>query len=498
MYKLNKTVFYFSSLFIGLIAFFTMYNPVQSGNFLNSEQIFMAQNFSWYYMLLLSFCVGFCIWLIFSSYGQIKLGAEDSKPEYSFLSWMFMLFSAGIGISIVYYGCYEPIEHFYNPPVGAGKTAEAAQNAMVLTFLHWGIHGWSLYAFMGVILSYFAYVKNYNLTLREPLIDLFGDTKYQNLLGNIVDIFSIVATIIAMVTNLGLGAMVINAGISMIFGISASLTNLLLVISILSVLAAIIAILGIENGIAVISQINIWALCALLLYVFLDGPTAHLIDSMVQNTGDYFNNFFHLSFNMYLYQKATIWRGMWTVFYWAWWVSWAPFVGMFIAKISKGRTIKELVLCTIFMPLMFTLLWLGIFGNSTLHLVICQGYKDLATNILAHPELSVFSFLLYLKFSKILIIVTTIICCILFFAPVDSGCLVISELSLKPHHQCSNLTSPLWLRVFWCIIPCFVTIGLFLAGNFMAIQTMVVLLALPFSFVIILYMISFVKSVRKH
>lgn len=494
IYKLNKPVFFLSVLFLGIIAFFTIHNPVQSGNFLSYTQSFMAKYFSWYYMLLLASCVVFCLWLILTPYGNIKLGAADSKPEYSFLSWMFMLFSGGIGIAMVYYGCYEPIEHYYNPPVGIGQTPLAAQNAMVLTFLHWGIHGWSLYALMGVILGYFAYVKNDNLTLRSPMQYLFGASKYQNFLGDIVDIFSIIATIVAMITNLGLGALVINAGIGIIFGIAASLTNLLLVVAILSVLAAIIAILGIEHGIAVISKINIYALCTLLLYVFLDGHSAHLIDAMVQNLGDYLNNFFHLSFNMYLYEKAITWRGMWTVFYWAWWVSWAPFVGMFIAKISRGRTIKELILSTMFMPLIFTLLWLGIFGNSTLYLVICDGTKSLATDILAHPELSIFKFLAYLHFSKLLIIVTTMICCILFFAPVDSGCLVISELSLKTN----NLPSPLWLRVFWCIIPCILTIGLFLAGNFMAIQTIVVLLALPFSFIIIIYMISFIKSVQKN
>ncbi len=229
----------------------------------------------------------------------------------------------------------------------------------------------------------------------------------------------------------------------------------------------------------------------------IDGHTAHLLDAIVQNTGDYLNNFFHLSFNMYLYQKATVWRGLWTVFYWAWWVSWAPFVGMFIAKISKGRTIRELVLCTMFIPLIFSLLWLAIFGNSTLYLIVNNSAKDLANNILAHPELSIFKFLVYLNLSKLLIIITTLISCILFFAPVDSGCIVISELSLLTHTKPAAIESPTWLRVFWCVVPCFVTIGLFLAGNFMAIQTVVVLLAFPFSFVIIAFMVSFIKNVAK-
>lgn len=497
MCKLNKSVFYLSSLFIGILAICTIFTPLTSGRFLTSAQTFMSENFSWYYMILMFSCVCFCLWLIFSRHGNIKLGSPTDMPEYSFLSWMFMLFSAGIGIAILYFGCYEPVEHFYNPPTGIGQTPQAAQNAMVLTFLHWGIHGWALYALMGVILSYFTYVKNYNLTIRSPLRDLLPTKASQKYIGNMVDIFSVLATIVAMVTNLGLGALVINAGISIIFGIEASITNLIIVISILTIIAAFIAILGIEHGIAIIAQINIYALCALLLYVFIDGHTAHLLDAIVQNTGDYLNNFFHLSFNMYLYQKATVWRGLWTVFYWAWWVSWAPFVGMFIAKISKGRTIRELVLCTMFIPLIFSLLWLAIFGNSTLYLIVNNSAKDLANNILAHPELSIFKFLVYLNLSKLLIIITTLISCILFFAPVDSGCIVISELSLLTHTKPAAIESPTWLRVFWCVVPCFVTIGLFLAGNFMAIQTVVVLLAFPFSFVIIAFMVSFIKNVAK-
>lgn len=489
VYKLNKVVFYFSSLSIIILALCTIYLPKISGDFLNAAQIFMAQNFSWYYMLFMFSCVCFCFWLIFSKYGNIKLGTAIDTPEYSFLSWMFMLFSAGIGIAIIYYGCYEPVEHFYHPPIGVAKTPEAAHQAMVLTFLHWGLHGWALYALMGVILSYFAYVKNYNLDLRSPLLPIFPSKH----IGNIVDIFSIFATIIAMVTNLGLGALVINAGLSLIFGIATTNISLIILITILTFIAVLIAILGIEHGIATISQINIYALCTLLLYVFVNGHSAHIFDALVQNTGDYLNNFFHLSFNMYLYQHATNWRGLWTVFYWAWWVSWAPFVGMFIAKISKGRTIRELILCTMFIPLIFTLLWLGVFGDSTLYLIIMQGSKNLASNILAHPEISIFSFLAYLSFHKILIIITTLISCILFFGPVDSGCIIVSELSLVT----SNQEPPIWLKTFWCIVPALVTIGLFLAGNFMAVQTVVVLLGLPFSLIIILFMISFIKDITK-
>lgn len=503
--KLNKFIFYPSSILIVLLSVYTILYPTLSSQYLDLARCFLGKYFSWYYMLLMSCCIFVSGWLVFTKYGDIKLGKPNEEPEYSYMSWLFMLFSSGIGIAIVYYGCYEPVEHFYHPPVEQALTPHAAQSSMVLTYLHWGFHGWSLYAITAVIIGYFAYVKDYNLEIRSPLYNLFGTKLINGWLGNLIDGFGILATTLAMVTNLGIGALVINAGLHFIFGIDSTVTNLTVLCIIMTIMAAIIAIIGIEHGIAFVSTINIYALCCLLLYVFIDGYTVHTLDALIQNTGDYINNFWHLSFNMYIYQNAELWRASWTIFYWAWWVTWTPFVGMFLAKISKGRTMRELILSTLFVPAIFTLLWLGIFGNNTLYMIIKLGYKDLATEILNHPELSIYKYISYLDFSKILLIVTTVISFILFFAPVDSGCIVISELSVIPPHRAGDpqvstdtIESPLWLRVFWCIIPCLVTIGLFYTGNFMAIQTAVVLFALPFSFVIFAYIISFIKDIKKN
>lgn len=499
--KINRPIFLAASFTILALASFTILAPQQSNIWLAKAQNYMAYAFSWYYMALLSSCLIFTLWLAISPYGKIKLGPLDEPPEHSYMSWVFMLFSAGIGIAMLYYGCYEPVEHFYHPPVGEAQTATAAQYAMVLTFLHWGLHGWSLYALIGVVISYFAYNKHYALDLRSPLYCLFGKKLAAGFMGNAVDYFAIVATIIAMVTNLGIGALVFKAGLTELFPLQDNMLTLSLLVIFMSICAAIIAVIGIENGIAVVSKFNIYALCALLLYVFLIGHTAHLLDSIVQNLGDYLNNFVHLSFNVYLYQKALAWRGLWTVFYWAWWISWAPFVGMFIAKISKGRTIRELIAGVLIIPLIFTLFWLCIFGNSTLYLIIIQKAVGLGDQILSHPEMAMYAFLKYLPFAKLLIAIATIISFVLFFAPVDSGCLMISDLVLIVDQttsvkECSAATSPIWLRVFWCFLTCIVTIGLFYAGNFMAIQTVVMLCALPCSLIIPVYMLSLIKMLK--
>ncbi|WJW80226.1 BCCT family transporter [Bartonella sp. TP] len=500
-YKLNKFVFAVSSLSILVLATLTIVAPSASSVWLEKIQSFMAYAFSWYYMALLSSCLIFTLWLAISPYGNIKLGPKEELPEHSYMSWIFMLFSAGIGIAMLYYGCYEPVEHFYHPPTGPAQTAEAAQYAMVLTFLHWGLHGWSIYALVGVVISYFAYVKNYRLEMRAPLYILFGEKLTNGSIGNLTDCFTIIATITAMVTNLGIGALVCKAGLIELFNLQDNLLNLTILLIVMSACAAAVAAMGIDKGIAIISKFNIYALCALLLYVLLIGHTAHLLDSMVQNIGDYINNFIHLSFNLYLYQKALAWRGLWTIFYWAWWVSWAPFVGMFIAKISKGRTIRELICGVLIIPLIFTLAWLCIFGNSTLYLIIIQNATGLGTQILAHPEMAMYDFLKYLPLAKLMIGIATVVSFILFFAPVDSGCLMISDLALLQNRNITeedSANSPIWLRIFWCFLTCIVSIGLFFAGNFMAIQTIVVLCALPCSLIIPAYIISLIKVLKTH
>lgn len=491
---INLFVFFFSAFCLIALSLTTIFFPQQSGQFLDLAQALISHILSWYYTLLIVVCLIFIIWLAMSRYGHIKLGDEGEKPDFTYLTWISMLFSAGIGIALVYFGAYEPLDHFLNPPVGPNGTAVAAQQAMVITFLHWGIHGWALYALVGVVLAYYAYNEHQPLALRTALYPIFGKTLTKGVIGDLVDSFGVIATVIAMVTNLGIGALLVQAGLNELCGYPNTTLGLIMLISVMAVAAALIAVTGIEKGLTLLSKMNIVLLCLLLAFVFIMGPTAHLLDGIVQNTGDYFSQFVKLSFNLYIYQNAENWRGLWTIFYWAWWIAWAPFVGLFIARISKGRTIRELIGGVLIVPLGFTLLWLSVFGNSALELVLLQGKSMLGQQVVNNPQMAIFYFLHYLPWPMITVMVATIISFILFFAPVDSGSLVVAHLSIKTDDPLT--VSPYWLRIFWCAATALVTIGLFLAGNFTAMQTAVVLFGLPFSLVLILYMVSLFKSLK--
>lgn len=338
--KLNQPVFFSSAIVILLLGTLTFLFPIASQKWLNIIHIWISDMFGWYYMLLMILCMVFVFWLALSRFGNVRLGKEDEKPQFSYTSWVAMLFSAGIGIALVYYGAYEPLDHFLEPPEGIGGSVQAARQAMTITFLHWGLHGWALYALIATALAYFSYCRGLPLALRSAFYPMFGERIYGGI-GHLVDGLGILVTVISMVTNLGIAALLVNSGLSYLFGIPQSTSLLLILICVMMVVATLVAVAGVEKGIAILSDINLGLLCLLLLFVFLTGPTINLINGMLQNVGDYLATIIGKSFDVYLYGHAHQWQSIWTLFYWAWWVAWAPFVGMFIARISKGRTFLD-------------------------------------------------------------------------------------------------------------------------------------------------------------
>jgi len=492
--RLNLPVFIASAAVLLVLAILIVLFPQGSQLWLNRAQIWVADVFGWYYMVLMSACMVFVFWLAFSRHGNIRLGQEDEKPEFSYPSWVAMLFSAGIGIALVYYGAYEPLDHFLSPPEGAGGTVAAARQAMAITFLHWGLHGWALYALIATALAYFAYCKGLPLALRSALYPIFGE-RIHGLPGHAVDSFGILVTVISMVTNLGIGALLVNSGLSYLFHIDQSPQVLVVLIIVMMIVATIAAVTGVEKGIAMLSNINVGFLCLLLLFVFVTGPTLDLINGMVQNVGDYLASIVDKSFDLYLYGKAQRWQGTWTLFYWAWWVAWAPFVGLFIARISKGRTIRELILGVLLIPLGFTLAWLSIFGNTAISLVLEQGQAILGSVAQADPPMAVFKLFEYLPFTEFTAGFTILISFLLFLTPVDSGTLMIANLSCKG--GTSSDDAPVWLRIFWAAVTTIVCVGLLYSGNFSAMQTAVVLCGLPFSVIIVMYMVSLSRELGR-
>ncbi len=496
--RLNGFVFLSSAVSIGVLGLLTVLNPQASEHWLQVAQAQVSAAFGWWYMVLMVACLCFVAWLAFSRHGRIRLGHNEESPAFGYVPWVSMLFSAGIGIALLYYGAYEPLDHFLLPPDQPGGTVSAAREAMMLTFLHWGLHGWALYALVGVALGYFAYRRDLPLALRSALYPVFGE-RVHGTIGDMVDGFGILATMISMVTNLGIGALVVQSGLVYLFHVPNTPQVLVVIVLVMMVVATIGVVAGVEKGIAWLSNLNVRLLCLLLLFVLVTGPTLHLLDGLVQNTGDYLASFVGKSFDIYLNQPdGRAWLGSWTLFYWAWWIAWAPFVGLFVARISRGRTIREVILGVLLIPLGFTLAWLSIFGNTAIDLVLNHGQAVLGEVARTDAAMTLFKLLEYLPGAPYVAGAAVVIGFVLFLTPVDSGTLMIANLctrrvdgGVEDGHD-----APIWLRVFWAAVITVVSIGLLLAGNFSAMQTAVVLCGLPFSFTLAFYMIGLVRALR--
>jgi choline/glycine/proline betaine transport protein len=347
--------------------------------------------------------------------------------------------------------------------------------------------------------AYFAYRHNQPLALRSALYPLVGERWVKGAAGHAVDGFGMFVTLLGLVTNLGIGSLQVSSGLENLFGMEHSNTNLLIVIIVMSTVATIAAVSGVENGIRRLSNLNIVLFSGLLIFVLLFGPTLHLLNGFVQNIGDYLNGVVLKTFDLYVYEgdsdKSDRWLGLWTLFYWAWWISWAPFVGMFIARISRGRTVRELVAGVLLIPLGFTLAWLSIFGNSALDLVMNQGAVELGKTALEQPSMAIYQLLEHYPASKIVIGVSIFVGFVLFLTPADSGAVMMANLSCKGGNVDED--APHWLRMFWSVVITLVTIGLLFAGNFEAMQTMVVLAGLPFSVVLVFFMFGLHKAMRR-
>ncbi|WP_245223475.1 BCCT family transporter [Pseudomonas fluorescens] len=492
-------MFYTSTALILLLTAILIIAPQEAGRLLGIAQAWLSRSFGWYYMVVIAAYLVFVVGLAFSSYGKLKLGSKDDTPDFSYGAWAGMLFSSGIGISLLYFGASEPLDHYFNPPEGAAATNLAARQAVQLTFLHWGLHGWAIYALVGLAVAYFAYRHNQPLALRSALYPLVGERWVKGAAGHAVDGFGMFVTLLGLVTNLGIGSLQVSSGLENLFGMEHSNTNLLIVIIVMSTVATIAAVSGVENGIRRLSNLNIVLFSGLLIFVLLFGPTLHLLNGFVQNIGDYLNGVVLKTFDLYVYEgdnaKSDRWLGLWTLFYWAWWISWAPFVGMFIARISRGRTVRELVAGVLLIPLGFTLAWLSIFGNSALDLVMNQGAVELGKTALEQPSMAIYQLLEHYPASKVVIGVSIFVGFVLFLTPADSGAVMMANLSCKGGNVDED--APHWLRIFWSVVITLVTIGLLFAGNFEAMQTMVVLAGLPFSVVLVFFMFGLHKAMRQ-
>tara|TARA_R110002167_G_scaffold88523_18_gene238820 strand:+ start:1399 stop:3363 length:1965 start_codon:yes stop_codon:yes gene_type:complete len=487
--KLNKKVFFPSSALIIALLIYTVIFPKTADSFFHSMQDTVVADGSWFYVLTVAIILMFVIFLGFSQYGSIRLGPDHAKPNFSMLSWLSMLFAAGMGIGLMFFGVAEPVMHFLAPPTADAGTIEAMREAMKMTFFHWGFHAWAIYAVVALILGYFAYRHNLPLTLRSALYPLIGDKIY-GWRGHVVDVFAVTSTIFGVSTSLGLGASQINSGLHYVFGLPNNTTVQILLMAGVVAIAIVSVVTGLDKGVRRLSEANMILAVALLLFVLIAGPTVYLLQAYVQNTGAYLSDIVRNTFNLFAYEK-TDWIGGWTIFYWGWWLAWAPFVGLFIARISYGRTIREFVVGVLLIPSAFTLLWMTVFGNAALELIFNQGHTELANMVQQDTSVALFVFLEQFPFFNVLSIVSIIMVVIFFVTSCDSGAMVVDMLCSYGKND-----TPVWQRIYWAGGVGVVAATLLYVGGLGALQTMTIVSALPFAIILLISLYGLLKALR--
>ncbi|MBK0370138.1 BCCT family transporter [Flavobacterium agrisoli] len=446
----------------------------------------ITSNFGWFLICTVNFILFFCLYLAFSSYGKIKLGGEEAEPEFSNLSWFAMLFSAGMGIGIMFYSVAEPVSHFANPPRETATPYLQAAQAMNFTSLHWGLHAWSIYAIVGLALAFFAYNRNLPMTFRSLFYPFFGE-KIHGWLGHSIDILSALATIFGLATSLGFGVTQISSGLHFLLGWEITSLYQSLIILIVISIATISVFSGLDKGVKILSSANMFIAFGLMLLVLFLGPTLFIFKSFIQNTGDYLASFIEIStWNDAFQDKG--WQNAWTIFYWAWWIAWSPFVGSFIARISKGRTLKEFILGVLIIPSLITLLWMNVFGGSALHEIL-NGNTTIIEAVNTDISTALFVFFEDFPFTNVISTVAVILVFSFFITSSDSGSLVIDNITSG-----NAIDSPVWQRVFWSYSQGIIAVILLWGGSLNALQTAVIITGIPFAVIILIMCYSLKKG----
>ncbi|MFA3416549.1 choline BCCT transporter BetT [Acinetobacter baumannii] len=486
--NVNPNVFLGTVIIIALFLAVVVIAPSSFELLTQQLKQWITDSFSWFYVLSVAFFLILLIYIACSAIGRIKLGPDHSQPEYSNGSWFAMLFTAGMGIGLMFFGVAEPVMHYVNPPSGEPQTIEAAQQALRVTFFHWGLHAWAIYAVVGLALAYFAYRHNLPLKTRSALYPLIGKKIYGPW-GDSIDIFATIGTVFGVATSLGFGVTQINSGLHYLFGIEQSTTTQVLLIIFVSILASLSVFLGLDKGVKRLSELNLVLALILLVFVFIASPSIYLLQTTIQNTGQYISNLFTMTFNLYAYQPNG-WIGGWTILYWAWWISWSPFVGMFIARVSRGRTIREFIVGVLLIPTGFTIIWMGFLGNAALFSIIHEHQTTLIQAVQQDSSVALFEFLGHLPWSGVMNILATILVVLFFVTSADSGALVTDYLTAKTEN------SPTWQRLFWTVLMAVLAIILLLVGGLAALQSSIIMSALPFTVVMLLMSWGLIKALH--
>ena len=485
----NPLVIGATLFFVVLLVAMILIAPEQTQTLLNAAKSGIFANFSWFYVLAFSVFLGFLVILSVSSLGNIKLGNDEEEPEFGFLSWLAMLFAAGMGVGLMFFGVAEPLTHYLSD-ITTGSAEHKQQEALLHTVFHWGIHAWAVYGTIALALAYFGFRYKLPLALRSCFYPLLKE-RINGKLGDLIDIMALLATLFGIITTLGFGASQLGAGLHQLGWISENSFSLqIVVITVVMSLAIFSAISGVGKGVKILSELNLTLAFCLLIFVLVAGPTLYLLSAFSDNIGTYLSNLVQLSFKTYVYeQEHTGWFSGWTILYWAWWCSWAPFVGLFIARISKGRTIREFIFGVLVIPSMFGILWFTVFGNTAIWLNDGEAAGTLG-QMISSPETLLFKFLDYLPLSGVTGLVSLVVISLFFITSADSGIYVLNNIASRD----KSLVAPRWQAVMWGILMSVVAIVLMQSGGLANLQAMTLLVALPFAMLMLLMCFSLWKG----
>ncbi|WP_175639334.1 glycine betaine uptake BCCT transporter [Metabacillus schmidteae] len=486
--KQKFIVFYISLIILSLVVIAGLMIPNALEQVTANIQAFFSDAFGWYYLILVTIVLVICLFLLISPIGRIKLGNQDEKPEFSTPTWIAMLFSAGMGIGLVFYGTSEPISHYaISSPTGEVGTNQAIKDALRFTFFHWGIHAWSIYAMVALAIAYFHFRHKKLSLISATLEPLFGD-KVNGVAGKAIDVFSVLATVLGVAASLGFGAVQINGGLAYLFDIPKTIGIQFLIIAIVTVLFLLSAMSGLGKGIKILSNANMILAGALLLLMFIFGPTLFILNLFTDTIGQYIQTLPQMSFRIApLNEDIREWINGWTIFYWAWWIAWSPFVGIFIARVSKGRSIREFVFYVLLIPSIVVFLWFSAFGGSAIELEH-NGIAQIST---LSAEESLFGVFANYPFPLVTSITAMLLIGSFFITSADSGTYVLGMMTTNGSHSPGNK-----VKFTWGILLSAIALALLYSGGLQALQNMMIIAALPFSIIIALMTISLVKALR--
>ncbi len=490
-WQLDKPVFFGSVFLIVIFIVLTLTNIHAAEVVFNQVKLDITTHFGWLFNLSVQFFLFFVLFLAMGRFGQVRIGGEDCDAEYSLMSWFAMLFSAGMGIGLMFWSVAEPIYHFGAPPIGQGNTPQAAVHAFEFTFLHWGFNAWAIYAVVGLTVAYKTFNKDRPLTISSAFYPLLGEKWVNRWPGKLIDITAVVATLFGVATSLGFGASQVSAGLNYVFGVAQTNNAKVVIIGFITLLATFSVVSGLDKGVKRLSQLNLIGALLLMLFILFAGPTLFLLKSFVEHFGNYVSNLVSLASWNNSYKANDTWQSNWTIFYWAWWIAWSPFVGLFIARISKGRTIREFVLGVLLVPTLMTCLWINIFGGAAIYheLFGAGGISEAVNNNVAT---SLFVLLQQYHVGFWVSVLAMFMVVIFFVTSSDSGSLVIDYLASG-----GALHPPKEQRIFWALLEGTVAAVLLIGGGLAALQTAAIVTGLPFMIVLLLMCVALYKTLNQ-